>query len=68
MNYAPFEDLKGNLKSTLLFIPIMRALAAGREELVFRGYYLKQLTKLFADFEHILKQLRQQFTERWRFQ
>ncbi|MFY0644326.1 MAG: CPBP family intramembrane metalloprotease [Bacteroidia bacterium] len=49
IHYGHFDELRGNLQGTLLFMVLMWIVAAVGEEIVFRGYYLKRMSKSLGD-------------------
>jgi len=48
MDFSVFEQFKGNLSATLSFLVLIWISAAFGEEIVFRGYLMRQFTKFFG--------------------
>lgn len=49
IDYSSMDQLKGNLPTTITWILIVWATAAFGEEIIFRGYLMRQFVKFFGD-------------------
>lgn len=49
IDYSDLNQLKGNLPALLIALPYVWASAAFGEEIILRGYFMKQFVKLFGD-------------------
>lgn len=49
MDFSEFKALEGDWLSCLIFLPFIWISAGFGEEIVFRGYFMKQFVKLFGD-------------------
>ncbi len=49
IDYSSMEHLKGNLPTTIIWILIVWITAAFGEEIIFRGYLMRQFIKFFGD-------------------
>ena len=49
MDFSLFEPYKGNLEAILTLFPYVWVSAAFGEEILFRGYLMRQFTKFFGD-------------------
>ncbi|RNC85889.1 MAG: CPBP family intramembrane metalloprotease [Balneola sp.] len=49
INYTNTEELKGNLPTTLIWLLVIWVTAAFGEEIIFRGYFMRQFIKFFGD-------------------
>lgn len=49
IDYSSMDQLRGNLPTTLIWIVIVWATAAFGEEIIFRGYLMRQFIKFFGD-------------------
>ncbi|MEM9897394.1 MAG: CPBP family intramembrane glutamic endopeptidase [Bacteroidota bacterium] len=47
--YANMEELRGNLPSTLIWLGVVWVTAGFGEEIIFRGFLMRQLVKFFGD-------------------
>ncbi len=49
INYTNTEELRGNLPTTLTWLVVIWVTAAFGEEIIFRGYLMRQFVKFFGD-------------------
>jgi len=49
IDYSSFDQLKGNLPACLIALLIMWATAGFGEEIIFRGYFMRQFVKFFGE-------------------
>ncbi len=49
IDYSSFEQLKGNLPACLTALLLVWASAGFGEEIIFRGYFMRQFVKFFGD-------------------
>ncbi|ADV51302.1 Abortive infection protein [Cellulophaga algicola DSM 14237] len=49
IDYSSFEQLEGNLPSCLIALLVVWATAGFGEEIIFRGYFMRQFVKFFGD-------------------
>lgn len=49
IDYSSFDDLKGNLQACLIALLIVWATAGFGEEIIFRGYFMRQFVKFFGE-------------------
>lgn len=49
MDFSLFETYKGDLKAVMILFPFIWVSAAFGEEIVFRGYLMRQFTKFFGN-------------------
>ncbi|MCW8980378.1 MAG: CPBP family intramembrane metalloprotease [Altibacter sp.] len=49
IDYSSMNQLKGNLSVTIVWVLIVWATAAFGEEIIFRGYLMRQFVKFFGD-------------------
>lgn len=49
INYSSVHFLEGNLQASLVAVLVMWATAAFGEEIIFRGYFIRQFVKFFGD-------------------
>ncbi len=49
IDYSSFNELKGNLPACLVALLIVWASAGFGEEIIFRGYFMRQLVKFFGE-------------------
>lgn len=49
IDYSSFDELKGNLPALLFTLLIVWATAGFGEEIVFRGYFMRQFVKFFGE-------------------
>ena len=49
INYTNTEELRGNLPTTLTWLGVIWVTAAFGEEIIFRGYLMRQFVKFFGD-------------------
>lgn len=49
IDYSSVHHLKGNLSTTLVWLLIVWVTAAFGEEIIFRGYFMRQFVKFFGD-------------------
>lgn len=49
IDYSSFDQLKGNLPACLIAILIVWATAGFGEEIIFRGYFMRQFVKFFGE-------------------
>lgn len=49
IDYSSMAQLKGNLPTTIVWLLIVWATAAFGEEIIFRGYFMRQFVKFFGD-------------------
>ena len=49
IDYSSFEQLKGNLPACLIALVIVWATAGFGEEIIFRGYFMRQFVKFFGE-------------------
>ncbi|WP_405266090.1 CPBP family intramembrane glutamic endopeptidase [Cellulophaga sp. Ld12] len=49
IDYSSFKQLEGNLPSCLIALLVVWATAGFGEEIIFRGYFMRQFVKFFGD-------------------
>lgn len=49
IDYSSMGQLKGNLPTTIIWLLIVWATAAFGEEIIFRGYFMRQFVKFFGE-------------------
>ncbi|EAR01257.1 CPBP family intramembrane glutamic endopeptidase [Maribacter sp. HTCC2170] len=49
IDYSSFDSLKGNLPACLIAILVVWATAGFGEEIIFRGYFMRQFVKFFGE-------------------
>ncbi len=49
IDYSSFEQLEGNLQACLIALLLVWATAGFGEEIIFRGYFMRQFVKFFGD-------------------
>ncbi len=49
IDYSSFEQLKGNLPACLISLILVWATAGFGEEIIFRGYFMRQFVKFFGE-------------------
>jgi len=49
IDYSGFDELKGNLSYFLFFLLLVWATAGFGEEIIFRGYFMRQFVKFFGE-------------------
>ncbi|MFY0651092.1 MAG: CPBP family intramembrane metalloprotease [Cyclobacteriaceae bacterium] len=49
IDYSSMAQLKGDLPTTIMWLLIVWATAAFGEEIIFRGYFMRQFVKFFGD-------------------
>ncbi|MEP0986966.1 CPBP family intramembrane glutamic endopeptidase [Ekhidna sp.] len=49
IDYSSFDQLEGNLQACLIALLVVWATAAFGEEIIFRGYFMRQLVKFFGE-------------------
>ncbi|QCE40142.1 CPBP family intramembrane glutamic endopeptidase [Psychroserpens sp. NJDZ02] len=49
IDYSSFEQLKGNLPACLIALVVVWATAGFGEEIIFRGYFMRQFVKFFGE-------------------
>ncbi|MFC4096432.1 CPBP family intramembrane glutamic endopeptidase [Euzebyella saccharophila] len=49
IDYSSMDQVKGNLTTTLIWLLLVWATAAFGEEIIFRGYFMRQFVKFFGD-------------------
>lgn len=49
IDYSSFEPLEGNLQACLIALLLVWATAGFGEEIIFRGYFMRQLVKFFGE-------------------
>lgn len=49
IDYSSFDQLKGNLSACLIALVVVWATAGFGEEIIFRGYFMRQLVKFFGE-------------------
>ncbi|WP_425390862.1 CPBP family intramembrane glutamic endopeptidase [Ekhidna sp.] len=49
IDYSSFDRLEGNLQGCLIALIVVWATAAFGEEIIFRGYFMRQLVKFFGE-------------------
>ncbi|SEL99646.1 hypothetical protein SAMN04487910_3849 [Aquimarina amphilecti] len=49
IDYSSFDELKGNLPASLVTLLIVWATAGFGEEIIFRGYFMRQFVKFFGE-------------------
>lgn len=49
IDYSSFDNLKGNLQACLIALLIVWATAGFGEEIIFRGYFMRQFVKFFGE-------------------
>lgn len=49
INYTNTEQLRGNLPTTLVWLGVIWVTAAFGEEIIFRGFFMRQFIKFFGD-------------------
>tara|TARA_R110002020_G_scaffold346625_3_gene560475 strand:+ start:475 stop:1128 length:654 start_codon:yes stop_codon:yes gene_type:complete len=49
IDYSSFDQLKGNLPASLIALLLVWATAGFGEEIIFRGYFMRQFVKLFGE-------------------
>ncbi|AUC75786.1 CPBP family intramembrane glutamic endopeptidase [Olleya sp. Bg11-27] len=49
IDYSSFEQLKGNLPACLIALGVVWATAGFGEEIIFRGYFMRQFVKFFGE-------------------
>jgi len=49
IDYSSFEQLKGNLPACLIALLLVWATAGFGEEIIFRGYFMRQFVKFFGE-------------------
>ncbi len=49
IDYSSFDQLKGNLPACLVALLVVWASAGFGEEIIFRGYFMRQFVKFFGD-------------------
>ena len=49
IDYSSFDGLKGNLPATLITVLIVWATSGFGEEIIFRGYFMRQFVKFFGE-------------------
>lgn len=49
IDYSSFEQLEGNLQACLIALLLVWATAGFGEEIIFRGYFMRQLVKFFGE-------------------
>jgi len=49
IDYSSMNQLKGNLPTTIIWLLIVWATAAFGEEIIFRGYFMRQFVKFFGE-------------------
>ncbi len=49
IDYSSFDQLKGNLPACLIALLLVWASAGFGEEIIFRGYFMRQLVKFFGE-------------------
>ena len=49
IDYSSMSQLKGNLKVTIVWLLLVWATAGFGEEIIFRGYFMRQFVKFFGD-------------------
>lgn len=54
IDYSSLHYLEGNLQASLVAVTVMWATAAFGEEIIFRGYFIRQLVKFFGDRAFII--------------
>ena len=49
IDYSAFDELKGNLPACLIALVVVWATAGFGEEIIFRGYFMRQFVKFFGE-------------------
>ena len=49
IDYSSFDELKGNLPACLIALLVVWATAGFGEEIIFRGYFMRQFVKFFGE-------------------
>lgn len=49
IDYSSMSQLKGNLQTTIVWLVLVWATAGFGEEIIFRGYFMRQFVKFFGD-------------------
>ncbi|MCB7479833.1 CPBP family intramembrane glutamic endopeptidase [Christiangramia sediminis] len=49
IDYSSFDQLKGNLQACLIALLVVWITAGFGEEIIFRGYFMRQFVKFFGD-------------------
>ncbi|GGG30820.1 hypothetical protein GCM10011344_34710 [Dokdonia pacifica] len=49
IDYSSFDELKGNLPACLITLVVVWATAGFGEEIIFRGYFMRQFVKFFGE-------------------
>lgn len=49
IDYSSFDELKGNLPACLIALLLLWATAGFGEEIIFRGYFMRQFVKFFGE-------------------
>lgn len=49
IDYSSFDQLKGNLQASLIALILVWATAGFGEEIIFRGYFMRQFVKFFGE-------------------
>ena len=49
IDYSSFEELRGNLPACLIALVVVWATAGFGEEIIFRGYFMRQFVKFFGE-------------------